>query len=107
MDYFFDTIFRRNTRDRLFRFIFGSEKRKKWTLSLYNAIYNTDYTDADELTLTTINDGIISVCGHNDFDRTSESSYTQHNNQDAVLHGPDLQQLPERHKSDKEVIQHE
>ena len=58
MDNFIDTILRRNTRDRLFRFIFGSEKRKKWTLSLYNAIYNTDYTDEDELTLTTINDGI-------------------------------------------------
>ena len=58
MDNFIDNILSRNTRDRLFRFIFGSEKRKKWTLSLYNAIYNTDYTDADELTLTTINDGI-------------------------------------------------
>ena len=33
-------------RDRLFCFIFGSEEHKDWTLSLYNAVNNTAYTDS-------------------------------------------------------------
>ena len=32
-------------RDRLFCFIFGSEEHKDWTLSLYNAVNGTAYTD--------------------------------------------------------------
>ena len=58
MNNFIENILSYNVKDRLFRFIFGSQERKEWTLSLYNAIYNTDYKDAEELTLTTINDGI-------------------------------------------------
>ena len=45
-------------KDRLFRFIFGSEERKEYTLSLYNALNGSDYTDTDDLTITTLEDVI-------------------------------------------------
>ena len=32
-------------KDRLFNFIFGSEENKEWTLSLYNAVNRSSYTD--------------------------------------------------------------
>ena len=42
--------------DRLFKLIFGSEEHKDWTLSLFNAINGTAYTDASQVELTTIED---------------------------------------------------
>ena len=30
-------------KDRLFTFLFGSEENKAWTLSLYNAVNNSDF----------------------------------------------------------------
>ena len=39
----------RNYKDSLFRRLFGSEKHKDWTLSLFNAINGTDYKDPDEI----------------------------------------------------------
>jgi len=41
-------------KDRLFNFIFGSEENKTWTLSLYNAINGSDYTDPDVIKIATI-----------------------------------------------------
>ena len=41
-------------KDRLFTFIFGSEENKAWTLSLYNAINGSNYTDPDAIRITTI-----------------------------------------------------
>ncbi len=41
-------------KDRLFNFIFGSEENKAWTLSLYNAINGSSYTDPDAIEITTI-----------------------------------------------------
>lgn len=41
-------------KDRLFTFLFGSEENKAWTLSLYNAINNTDYKDPSIIEITTI-----------------------------------------------------
>ena len=41
-------------KDRLFNFIFGSEQHKDWTLSLYNAINGSNYTDTDAIKITTI-----------------------------------------------------
>ena len=41
-------------KDRLFSFIFGSEENKEWTLSLYNAISGSNYTDPDAIKITTI-----------------------------------------------------
>ncbi|MBR4345089.1 MAG: hypothetical protein IKP88_20685 [Lachnospiraceae bacterium] len=46
----------RETKDRLFKFIFGNPENKIWTLSLYNAINGTNYTNPDELVFNTIED---------------------------------------------------
>ena len=43
-------------KDRLFKLIFGNPENKQWTLSLYNAINGSAYTDPDEIQLTTIDD---------------------------------------------------
>ncbi len=43
-------------KDRLFRLIFGSEENKENILSLYNALNGTDYTDAGQIEITTIDD---------------------------------------------------
>ena len=51
------TINKQN-KDRLFKFIFGSETRKQYTLDLYNAVNGTAYSNPEELTLTTIEDVI-------------------------------------------------
>ena len=44
----------REYKDRLFIFIFGSEEHKDWTLSLFNAMNGTDYTDASIIQFTTL-----------------------------------------------------
>ena len=41
-------------KDRLFSFIFGSEEHREWTLSLYNAVNHSSYTDVDSISITTI-----------------------------------------------------
>jgi len=46
----------RKYKDRLFRLIFGDEKNKKNTLSLYNVLNNSSYENEEELELTTIED---------------------------------------------------
>ena len=43
-------------KDRLFKFIFGNPVNKRWTLSLYNAINGTAYTNPDDLEFNTILD---------------------------------------------------
>lgn len=45
-------------KDRLFSFLFGCEANKEWTLSLYNAVNGTNYTDPEEIEITTISDAI-------------------------------------------------
>lgn len=45
-------------KDRLFCMLFGDSENKKNILSLYNALNGTQYTDADDLTITTIDDVI-------------------------------------------------
>ena len=52
-------------KDRLFNFIFGSEEHKEWTLSLYNAINGTNYTDTSAITITTIKE-VMYLGMHND-----------------------------------------
>ena len=52
-------------RDRLFNFIFGSEEHKDWTLSLYNAVNQTNYTDPALVEFTTIRDTLY-LGMHND-----------------------------------------
>ena len=53
-----ETGINRIYRDRLFRFIFGNEKYKECTLSLYNAVNNSNYTNPDDIELTIIEDVI-------------------------------------------------
>lgn len=48
----------RKYKDRLFTFIFGNTENKEWTLSLYNAMNGTDYTNPDDIILNTIDDVI-------------------------------------------------
>lgn len=43
-------------KDRLFSFIFGSSERKDWTLSLYNAINGSSYTNPEDIDIMTIDD---------------------------------------------------
>lgn len=50
------TIANQKNKDRLFTFIFGNEQNKSWTLSLYNAINGSEYTDPDLITFNTIRD---------------------------------------------------
>ena len=46
----------REYKDRLFKFIFGNEENKDWTISLYNALRWPDSkeADADSITFNTI-----------------------------------------------------
>ena len=46
----------RTYKDTLFKFIFGKQERKEYTLSLYNAINNSNYENVDDLTLVTLED---------------------------------------------------
>lgn len=48
----------RKHKDRLFSFLFGSESNKEWTLSLYNAINGTRYTEAEDIQFTTIENAV-------------------------------------------------
>ena len=48
----------REYKDRLFKFIFGHHDHLDWTLSLYNAINNTSYTNTDDIEITTIQDAV-------------------------------------------------
>ena len=48
----------REYKDRLFKFIFGNPENKEWTLSLYNSINHSSYTDSDDIKLTTIEDAV-------------------------------------------------
>ena len=45
-------------KDTVFKDLFGSEERKEYTLSLYNALAGTDYDDPSILELTTLSDVI-------------------------------------------------
>ncbi len=55
----------REYKDRLFNFIFGSEENKAWTLSLYNAVNGTAYTNPDDVQINTIKD-VLYLGMHND-----------------------------------------
>ena len=52
-------------KDRLFNFLFGSEENKSWTLSLYNAVNGSNYTDPDAIEITTIKE-VMYLGMHND-----------------------------------------
>ena len=48
----------REYKDRLFKFIFGNPENKEWTLSLYNAVNGSSYTNADDIEFNTIEDAV-------------------------------------------------
>lgn len=48
----------REHKDRLFRFLFGNKEKKEWTLSLYNAVNGTNYTEPEDILFTTIDDAV-------------------------------------------------
>ena len=48
----------REYKSRLFSYIFGREETKDRTLSLYNSLNGTNYTNPDDITITTIEDVI-------------------------------------------------
>ena len=52
-------------KDRLFNFLFGSEENKLWTLSLYNAVNGSSYTDPDAIQISTIKE-VMYLGMHND-----------------------------------------
>ena len=54
----FDKGMNREYRDRLFKFIFGNPEHKEWTLSLYNALNGTNYSNPEEIEFTTLNDAV-------------------------------------------------
>ncbi len=45
-------------KDRLFCFLFGSERNRQWTLDLYNAVNHSAYTNPDDIQITTMDDVI-------------------------------------------------
>ncbi len=49
------TVINTKYKDRLFNFIFGNEKQKKWTLSLYNAVNGSNHTDESKIMFNTLN----------------------------------------------------
>ena len=48
----------RRFKDGLFRSIFGSAENKAWTLSLYNAVNESSYTNCEDLQIYTIRDAV-------------------------------------------------
>ena len=52
-------------KDRLFNFLFGSEENKEWTLSFYNAVNGSHYTDPSMIKITTIRE-VMYLGMHND-----------------------------------------
>ena len=52
-------------KDRLFGFLFGNEEHREWTLSLYNAVNGSNYTDASQIQITTIRE-VLYLGMHND-----------------------------------------
>jgi hypothetical protein len=52
-------------KDKLFKFIFGNPENKQWTLSLYNAVNGSNYTDPEEIHFNTL-ENILYVSVRND-----------------------------------------
>ena len=48
----------RESKDRLFKIIFGRNENRAWTLSLYNAVNGSSYTNPDDITITTVEDAL-------------------------------------------------
>ena len=49
---------KKDYKDRLFKYIFGNPEHRQWTLSLYNAVNGSRYTNPDEISFNTIGDAV-------------------------------------------------
>ena len=58
-------VVHRGYKDRLVQFIFGREENKAWTLSLYNAVNGTAYTNPNLVQINTIKE-VLYLGMHND-----------------------------------------
>ena len=69
--------FETQTRDRLFKAIFGrnTDESKQWRLNLYNALRGTNYTDPDALEINTI-ENVIYLTMRNDISFLVDSQMT-------------------------------
>ena len=45
-------------KDKVFKFLFGNPANKAWTLTLYNAVNGSHYTNPDDITFNTIEDAV-------------------------------------------------
>ncbi len=50
------SVINREHKDRLFSFLFGGKGNREWTLSLYNAVNDTHYTDPESIEFTIMED---------------------------------------------------
>ncbi len=70
----------RENKSLLFCFIFGSEENKKYLLSLYNAVNNTNYTNLDDIEINTLSD-IIYIRMKNDVSFLLDSNMSLYEHQ--------------------------
>lgn len=60
-----DAILSRNYKDSFFRFLFGNNDRKAFTLQLYNSVNDSDYTDTSLIEFNTM-EGVVFAAIRND-----------------------------------------
>ena len=53
-----ETTINNNSKDRIFKLIFGRNENREWTLSLYNAVNGSSYTNPEDITITTVEDAL-------------------------------------------------
>ena len=70
----------RENKSLLFCFIFGSEENKKYLLSLYNAVNNTNYSNIDDIEINTLSD-IIYIRMKNDVSFILDSNMSLYEHQ--------------------------
>ncbi len=51
-------VINREHKDCVFKFVFGNAEKKAWTLSLYNAVNGSAYTDPEVIQFNTIEDAV-------------------------------------------------
>ena len=73
------TVNRKN-KDELFRFVFGRPDKKKWLLSLYNAINHSHHENPDDITITTI-ESVVYMSMKNDLSFLIDSTMSFYEHQ--------------------------
>lgn len=70
----------RNNKDELFKFVFGRSDKKKWLLSLYNAINHSHHENPDDITITTI-ESVVYMSMKNDLSFLIDSTMSFYEHQ--------------------------